>query len=144
MLPSEREETNARVMALDYGKAHTGVAVSDPTCTIVRPLPDIDAAGTPDGLNCVVALVARESAGLVVVGMPISLAGTTGAQAHETQEFIDLLKARLTIPVASWDERFTSKIAGARGRFSNASTHSLAACVLLEDYLDSAACGRQG
>ena len=144
MLPGERKKTNARVMALDYGKAHTGVAVSDATGTIVRPLPDIDAAGTPDGLNRVAALVTGESAGLVVVGMPISLAGAAGAQAHETREFIKLLTARLSVPVASWDERFTSKIASARGGFSNASSHSLAACVLLEDYLDSAAGGRQG
>ncbi|MHB1389796.1 MAG: Holliday junction resolvase RuvX [Thermoleophilia bacterium] len=144
MLPSEREKRHVRVMGLDYGKAHTGVAVSDPTGTIVRPLPDIDTAGTPDGLNRVAALVSTESAGLVVVGMPISLAGSPGAQAHETMAFIDLLKSRLTVPVASWDERFTSKIASARGRFSNASSHSLAACVLLEDYLDSAAGGGQG
>lgn len=144
MLASEREERRMRVMALDFGRAHTGVAVSDPTGTIVRPLPDIDGAGTLDGLNRIAALVARASADLVVVGMPISLGGSLGSQAHETQEFISLLSARLTVPVALWDERFTSKIASARGRFSNASSHSLAACVLLEDYLDSAACGRQG
>lgn len=133
-----------RVLALDFGRVHTGAAISDPTGTLVRPLGEIAKAGTPDGLKRVAAAVDHEGAGLVVVGMPVSLGGGLGRQARETEEFIMALQAALQVPVIRWDERFTSKIAGARCRYSGASTHSLAACVLLEDYLSSAAYRRRG
>lgn len=126
-----------RVLALDYGQAHTGAAICDPTGTIVRPLPDISHAGTPDGLNSISTLVFKEEARMVVVGMPVSLSGMLGTQAQETQQFIRALEAQLQIPVKVWDERFTSRIATARGRYSTASKHSLAACVILEDFLSS-------
>lgn len=126
-----------RVLALDYGQTHTGAAICDPTGTIVRPLPDISHAGTPDGLKNINALAVKEEARMVVVGMPKSLSGDLGAQAQETQQFIKALEAHLEIPVRIWDERFTSRIATARGRYSTASKHSLAACVILEDFLSS-------
>lgn len=139
MLPGEkRPGTGTRVLALDYGHAHTGAAISDPTGTIVRPLPDIDNAGTPGGLKAVAAMVAKEDARLVVVGMPVSLSGELGSQARETHEFVKALAAQLSVPVKVWDERFTSRIASTRGRYSTASKHSLAACVILEEYLSCA------
>lgn len=127
----------SRILALDFGRAHTGAAISDPTGSIVRPLEDITDAVTPDGINKIVSMVDKEGVGTVVVGMPVSLTGTMGGQAHETNEFISALKARLPVPVKTWDERFTSKIARAKCRFSSASPHSLAACVILEDFLSS-------
>ncbi|MBE0428331.1 MAG: Holliday junction resolvase RuvX [Thermoleophilia bacterium] len=128
---------HARVLAIDYGRARTGAAVGDPTGTIVRPLEEIDEARTPEGLKKIAAMAIREEAGLVVVGMPVSLNGTRGDQAQETDEFIRELSAALPVPVIAFDERFTSKIARARGRTSGASPHSIAACVLLEDFLGS-------
>lgn len=127
-----------RVLAIDYGRVSTGVAVSDPTGTIVRPLEEIADAGTDAGIERIRGLLDAERAELVVVGMPVSLSGEQGGQARETLGFMDTLSEALSVPVISWDERFTSKIAAARGRHSNSSEHSLAACCLLEDYLGSA------
>jgi putative Holliday junction resolvase len=136
-LPADTLQTNNRVLALDYGRVHTGVAVSDPTGTIVRPLDEIRDAASEKGLDAIDALVENEAAQLVVVGMPVSLSGEMGEQAVETAAFIEKLTARLSIPVVSWDERFTSKIARDRGRGADAAEHSIAAGCLLEDYLES-------
>ncbi len=126
-----------KVLALDYGSVHTGAAVSDPTGSIVRPLEVISIAGSDAGRREIAELVTREDVKQVIVGMPVTLKGETGVQAGEAADFIRMLKKSLTVPVIPWDERFTSKLAEAKGRFSSASEHSLAACVLLEDYLGS-------
>ena len=129
--------SSGRILALDYGKVHTGVALSDPTGTIVRPLAAINDAAGPVGLKKIAALVETEKAITVVVGLPVSLNGERGVQANETAEFIAALKQELPVPVEVWDERFTSKLAAAKGRYSQGNPHSLAACCLLEDYLGS-------
>ena len=138
-MPSTEQnpKLQTRVLALDYGRVHTGAAISDPTGTIARPLDDFKNAGTPDGLKKINSLVARESVGLVVVGMPVSLSGGMGGQAHDTAEFVRALSQKLPVPVVTRDERFTSKIADHKARFSSASRHSLAASILLEEYLGS-------
>ncbi len=135
---SQTPRIPGRVMALDYGRAHTGVAVSDPTGTIARPLPDVDEAGSPEGLRTLAGLASSYGAALVIVGLPVTLAGERGRQAGETERFIDDLRKVLSVPLIPWDERFTSKMAAARGLGSAASAHSKAAAVLLEDYLGSA------
>lgn len=128
-----------KIIALDYGHAHTGVAICDPTGTIVRPLDDIDDASGATGLKNIVDLVRDESAEAVLVGMPVSLSGECGSQAGETMDFIRVLEEALELLVISWDERFTSKMAGGKGHNTSSSRHSLAACVLLEDFLGSEA-----
>lgn len=135
--------SHLRVLALDYGSAHTGVAISDPTGTISRPLAEIDKAGSPAGLGQIAELVRGVEAGSVIVGMPVSLSGEHGVQAAETEAFIADLKRAVSVPVYPWDERFTSKIAGRRGKRQGVSSHSLAASCLLEDYLGSAAYRRR-
>ncbi len=100
-----------KVLALDYGAARTGVAVSDPTGTIARPLGVVERAATPSGLSEIRALVADEEAELVVVGMPLTLRGERGSQAEETSEFVRNLEAVLDVPVRTYDERFTTRIA---------------------------------
>lgn len=126
-------------MALDYGRVHTGVALSDPSGTIVRPLDAVSEAASPKGLKELGNLVEAEGVDEVIVGLPVSLSGEHGAQAQETEAFISLLKQALATPVLSWDERYTSRIAAEKGRHSESNPHSLAACCLLEDYLGSAA-----
>ena len=128
-----------RIMALDYGRVHTGVALSDPSGTIVRPLEAVNGASSSDGLTKLKNLVESERADEVIVGLPVSLSGELGAQAQETEAFIEALKQALSVPVRSWDERYTSRIAAEKGRGSGSDPHSLAACCLLEDYLGSAA-----
>jgi putative Holliday junction resolvase len=122
-----------KILALDYGAARTGVAVSDPTGAIARPLGVVERAGTPPGLERIRELVAEEGAEAVVVGLPLTLRGEHGKQAEETASFVRRLSAALDVPVETYDERFTTAIAaGAQGDFPE---DARAAAHLLESYL---------
>jgi putative Holliday junction resolvase len=122
-----------RVLALDYGAARTGVAVSDPTGTLATPLTVVRKAGTPEGLRELAELVRREQAELVVVGLPVSLDAQEHGQAREVRRFVARLREQLDVPVEMYDERFTTKVAAGRG--AAAALDARAAAVLLEDYL---------
>lgn len=123
-----------KVLALDYGSARTGVAVSDATGTLARPLGVVERAGTPQGLDRLVALIEGEEPERVVVGLPLTLRGEHGKQARETELFVDALRARLAIPVESFDERFTTAIAAQTP--SATSEDARAAAHLLSSYLE--------
>ena len=121
------------MLALDYGSARCGVAVGDPSGTIATPLePVADPAGDA-GLARIVALVADQDVGVVVVGLPVGLSGQEGAQAAETRAFLERLREVLPVPVETYDERFTTVLA--RRRPGRASEHSRAAAHLLTEYL---------
>ena len=126
-----------KVLALDHGSARTGVAVSDPTGTIVRPLPAITRVDAPAGRRELDAVIAREEPDQLVVGEPRSLSGGRGAQARAAAGFAGRLRGRTAVPVDLWDERLTTVEADRRAREggSTADRDSLAACVLLEAYL---------
>ena len=116
-----------KVLALDFGSARTGVAVSDPTGTLARPLTTVERAGTDAGFAKLLAVIVAEGPELVVVGMPLTLRGEHGEQAQETDEFVERLRAAVELPVETYDERFTSVLAG--GDDARAAAH------LLESYL---------
>ena len=99
------------MLALDFGSARTGVAVSDPTGTIARPLCVVERAATEDGLSELERLVADEDAEQVVVGHPVTLRGERGEQARVTEKFAAALRRRLEVPVLLFDERFTTDLA---------------------------------
>jgi putative Holliday junction resolvase len=122
-----------KVLALDFGSARTGVAVSDPTGTLARPLGVVERAATEAGLQRVAELVGEEGAERVVVGLPLTLRGERGAQALETERFIDALRGVVSVPVESFDERFTTKLAASSG--GGAAEDARAAAHLLETYL---------
>jgi putative Holliday junction resolvase len=100
-----------KVLALDYGRARTGVAVSDPTGTIARPLCVVEAAGTGDGLARVAELIGEHEVERVVVGLPLTLRGERGEQVQETERFVDALNDVTNVPVVTFDERFTTNLA---------------------------------
>jgi putative Holliday junction resolvase len=100
-----------KVLALDYGRARTGVAVSDPTGTIARPLCVVERAGSGDGLARLAALIGEQEAERVVVGLPLTLRGERGEQALETERFIEALSDVTSVPVVTFDERFTTALA---------------------------------
>jgi len=125
-----------RVIALDYGAARTGVAVSDATGTIVRPLGVVFRAATEDGLAELGAIVREHEAELVVVGMPLTLRGERGEQAVETNAFVEGLRAVVGVPVETYDERFTTTLAARHG--GDADEDARAAAHLLESYLEHA------
>lgn len=117
-----------KVLALDFGSARTGVAVTDPTGTLARPAATVQRAATDAGFAKLLAVIAAEEPELVVVGMPLTLRGDHGAQARETGAFVDRLRAALDVPVETYDERFTSVLAG--GDDARAAAH------LLSSYLE--------
>lgn len=122
------------MLALDYGSARTGVAVSDATGTLARPLGVVERAASDAGLRRLAEIVAAERAERVVVGFPLTLRGEHGAQADETSRFVDALRAVVAVPVETFDERFTTALAAA-GPSSRAPEDARAAAHLLESYL---------
>ena len=123
-----------KVMALDYGAARTGVAVSDTTGTLARPVTVVERAATQAGLRRLVELVAAEEAELIVVGVPLTLRGAQGLQAEETDRFVESLRSAVSVPVERFDERFTTTLAS-RDPASKAPEDARAAAHLLETYL---------
>jgi putative holliday junction resolvase len=123
-----------RVLALDYGSARCGVAVSDPSGTLATPLEPVLRPGTRKGFARVVALAAELGAERVVVGLPLSLSGGDSAQTRETRAFADRLQGAVNVPVELYDERFTTSLAAAAG--GSASLDSRAAAVLLDEWLN--------
>jgi putative Holliday junction resolvase len=126
-----------RVLALDYGSARCGCALSDPTGTIVTPIAAIPNVGTRRGLQALAELVRDRAVERVVVGLPLSLRGEDTDQTRETRAFARRLSRRLgdATPVEMLDERFTTRIAqGMEGPFAEGED-SRAAAVLLESWL---------
>ena len=117
-----------KVLALDYGSARTGIAVSDPTGTVARPVGVAEKVGTPAGMEGLLAAIAAEEPERVVVGLPVTLRGEVGEQARETLGFVEALRGALQIPVETYDERFTSSLAGG--------DDARAAAYLLSSYLE--------
>lgn len=120
-----------KVVALDYGAARTGVAVSDPTGTLARPLRVVERAASEEGMEELAELVRAEEAERVVVGLPLTLRGERGDQAEETERFAEALEAILDVPVERFDERFTTTLAGPGG-----DEDARAAAHLLTSYLE--------
>ena len=125
----------ARVVALDYGAARCGVAVSDPTGTLATPLEAILRPNTRKGFNRLLAAIRALDAARVVVGLPLSLSGHDSAQTAEARAFAERLAGFVDVPVDLYDERFTTTLA--QRRPGAAAEDSRAAAVLLEDWLAS-------
>ena len=122
-----------KVLALDFGRARTGVAVSDPTGTVARPLGVVEAAATDAGLGRIAALAAEQDAEEIVVGLPLTMRGARGEQAQETEEFVERLREHVRIPVVTFDERFTTDLA--QQTPSSSAEDARAAAHLLSSYL---------
>ena len=123
-----------KVLALDYGRARTGVAVSDATGTLARPLEVIERVRSGPGMRLLLDRIEAEQPELVVVGLPLTLRGEPGEQARETMAFVERLRERCPVPVDTYDERFTTTLAG-RTAGSKHGDDALAAAHLLEGYL---------
>jgi putative Holliday junction resolvase len=121
-----------KVLALDFGAARTGVAVSDPTGTLARPLGVVQRAADA-GLDELVSLIRDEEPERVVVGLPLTLRGERGEQARTTEAFVALLRGRIEVPVELWDERFTTDLAAQSP--SASAEDARAAAHLLSSYL---------
>ncbi len=128
-----------RVLALDHGEARCGCAVSDPSGTLATPLQVVERPDTRKGLGRVAKVAEVVGAELVLVGLPLTLAGGHGMQADAAREFADRLAQRVGVPVKMYDERLTTRMAEAAG--GSAPADSRAAAHLLESYLAARAGG---
>lgn len=126
-----------RVLALDYGSARCGVAVSDATGTIATPIEPVERPGSKRGMLALAELVREREVERVVVGLPLSLRGDDTAQTRETREFAQRLARRLgdDVPVELHDERFTTRMAQRLDGPSAASEDSRAAAHMLESWI---------
>jgi putative holliday junction resolvase len=119
-----------KVLALDYGRARTGVAVSDPTGTIARPVGVVKGGD----MERIVELIREHGVERVVVGLPLTLRGQVGEQARETQAFIDRLASASGVEIVPFDERFTTNLAE-QMTSASADEDARAAAHLLSSYL---------
>jgi putative Holliday junction resolvase len=136
-----------RTLGLDFGERRVGVAVSDPTGTLARPLVTIVRRSREEDFAAIGELVAEHGVGLVVVGQPLTLDGTEGPQARRVCRYAKALADHLPVPVASWDERYSTVTAGEilrqnrkkrrPGTCAKGEVDAVAAAVILQSYLDS-------
>jgi putative Holliday junction resolvase len=122
-----------RVLALDYGSARCGCAISDPTGVLATPLEPVEQPASARGLRRLRALVASRGVGRVVVGLPLSLSGGDSRQTAETRAFAHKLEQAMPVPVELYDERLTTRLASRLG--GRQSEDSRAAAHLLESWL---------
>lgn len=132
-----------RVVALDIGEKRVGVAMSDAGATIASPLAVFDAGQVAKG-DAIRALVAEHEVDLVVVGLPLTLAGEEGGQARRVREVADGLARGLPVPVVYFDERLSSaeavrsmRAAGTSVRRGRGEVDKVAAALFLQAFLDS-------
>ena len=133
----------SRILGIDYGDARIGVAISDPTRTIARPLEVIE-PGKVDPVERIAEIVKEYDVKLVILGLPKLMSGEEGEMAAKVREFMQKLKDRTDLEIRLVDERFTSKIAERelRKRKVKPSREKkkvdlYAASLLLQEYLDS-------
>ena len=137
-----------RVLGVDVGARRVGLAISDPSRTLARPLETIVVSGDADAVERVADAIARlagedDGLGAVVVGMPASLDGTRNDASARVAAFVAALKRRVALPVATEDERLSSREAESRlairerdWRKRKERLDAAAAAVILQDYLD--------
>ena len=134
----------ARIMALDYGTKRIGVAISDPLQLFAKPHSVIPNTNPEDVLIAIQALINSQSVELIVLGMPYAIDGSHTPKTIETEEFAKILKESLTIPVYTWDERYSSQEAEAELRTMGKSwqdarkmVDAMAAAMILKSYLEN-------
>jgi putative Holliday junction resolvase len=134
-----------RVLALDYGSARCGCAVSDPSGTIVTPLAAVERPDTRRGMHALGELVRSREVERVVVGLPLSLRGTDTQQTLDARAFAERLERRLGngVGVEMHDERFTTRLAQRMSGAFAAGEDSRAAAILLESWLAAHAGSRE-
>src|SRR5204862_7554987 len=107
----DRGRAEVTVLALDYGRARTGVAVSDPTGTIARPVGVVERAGSEQGLARLAELISVHEVDRIVVGLPLTPRGERGEQTRATEQLIETLAGGTDVPARAFDERFTTDLA---------------------------------
>jgi len=99
-----------RTLALDYGEARIGVAISDPTGLVAQPLETIPTkAGDASALSRIAEIVKAQQVGQIVIGLPLHMSGRSGPEVERTNAFGERVRKRTGVPVEYLDERWTSR-----------------------------------
>ena len=132
----------SKLIGIDYGDRRFGLAISDATRFLARPLEVVE--GEPAVLARLEELTREEDIGAFVLGIPHNMDGSVGRKARQVLGFRDRLIARLGLPVETWDERLTSVQAegllreqGFRKAAMRRNVDRVAAQILLQSYLDA-------
>ena len=140
-----------KALGLDVGERRIGVAVSDPTGTLARPLTTLERKGLPHDLEAVLDLARRESAQAIVVGLPLTLRGEEGPQAQAVRAFLSALRERTPLPVEAWDERLSTveaerrlREAGRQPSRERARVDAVSAALILQAWLDARRLRQEG
>ena len=131
-----------KIMALDYGDARTGVAISDLLCTIVGSTTVVNSHNTDKAIADIVRLAKENMVGEIVVGLPRNMDGTEGARAQLCREFASRLEEATGLKITMWDERRTTVEAhnilsqhNYHGKKRKTTVDAVAASLILEGYL---------
>lgn len=134
-----------RLLGLDIGERRIGAALSDPTGLIASPLAVIPRPTDEGAIQAIMALAEEHEVEGIVAGLPLTLRGEIGPQARAVQDFLDKLSPHLSVPLLTWDERFSTTIAeramleaGLSREERRRRRDTVAAVVILQSYLDSA------
>ena len=132
------------ILGVDYGQKRVGVAISDSEEILATPLKVLSVRGQEDAVGQVARLAAERDVGLIVVGLPYNMDGSTGAKAKETLEFVSSLRSAVGCDVMTWDERLSSfeaetalRDAGLSSRNRRARVDKVAAQVILSSFMES-------
>lgn len=136
--------TPTRVLALDVGHKRIGLALSDPSRSLAQPAPALTGRRRERAMDILAALCQTEGIAEIVVGLPLTLHGEIGPQAEQTLRFVQALQRAVSVPVRTWDERFSSEAAREILREQGVPAgqwperiDSIAAAVILQWYLDA-------
>ncbi len=123
------------VLAVDPGEVRIGLAVSDPTGTIARPLQVIDHISRQQNAATIAEVASAQAANLILIGLPLDGEGEIGHQARRSLRLVDELRKATRVAVETWDESGSTKMAGKKDEMVDAR----AAAYILQDYLDTQA-----
>lgn len=131
-----------RIMAIDYGDAHTGIAISDMTCLLAGFTTTIHSRRQEQILEAVGKLIDEYGVTELVLGLPKNMDGSLGPRAEKAQAFAAVLEERFHLPVQLWDERRTTidahnilLSAGQNAKKRKQTVDAVAAALILEGFL---------
>ena len=129
------------ILALDFGRARIGVAISDDLQLLAHPLETISTKERPE--SRIARIVDDKNVDHIVAGVPRQMNGQIGAAATEVLQFVEKLRTILPCPVVTWDERLTTAAAhralgeaGKKTRHTRGYVDQVAAQMILQSYLD--------
>lgn len=131
-----------KILAVDYGDARTGLAISDATELLASPLPQIEEKSMVKAAQAVIETSRQHKAGMIVIGLPRNMDGTEGSRAQKTRKMAAIVERAVEVPVRFWDERRTTVTAaeqlseaGTFGKKRKEKLDSVSAAVILDSFM---------